>query len=94
MVRLFAPSTKCGINGAAATIGGKRAGFGGHAGELYLSYTQVGDAAPLADLAALQQLDLRGTQVRDVSPLAGLTALEHLDVTERTAAGGRARRRH
>jgi hypothetical protein len=38
------------------------------------------DTSPLADLTALQSLDLRDTRVSDVTPLAGLTALQRLNL--------------
>jgi TGS domain/Leucine Rich repeats (2 copies) len=38
------------------------------------------DLSPLANLTALQNLDLRGTEVSDLSPLANLTALQTLDL--------------
>jgi hypothetical protein len=45
-----------------------------------LSFAHLGDLAPLAGLASLQQLELDGTKVSDLAPLAGLSALEHLDL--------------
>ena len=42
--------------------------------------TSVGDLSPLANLTALQSLNLSGSQVSDLSPLAGLTALQFLSI--------------
>ena len=47
---------------------------------LFLAQTQVSDLGPLADLMALERLDLNHTQVSDLGPLADLTALERLDL--------------
>ena len=48
---------------------------------LSLDFTQVSDLGPLADLRALERLDLWATQVSDLRPLADLRALERLDVS-------------
>ena len=45
---------------------------------LFLSGTQVADAAPLANLTNLELLDLSGTQVADAAPFANLTKLKRL----------------
>ncbi|UEM01863.1 leucine-rich repeat domain-containing protein [Skermanella rosea] len=48
---------------------------------LDLSYTQVSDIGPIAELTGLQSLDLSFTQVSDLRPITGLTGLQSLDLS-------------
>ena len=48
---------------------------------LSLVRTQVSNLEPLANLRALEYLDLSDTPVLDLEPLANLRALEHLDLS-------------
>lgn len=49
---------------------------------LYLSGTQSADISPLANLYALQRLDLNGTKVTNIAPLAELFALRRLSLSK------------
>ena len=51
-----------------------------HWQQLYLNYSQVSDARPLANLTNLTSLSLGATQVSDVRPLANLTNLKSLSL--------------